>query len=176
MNKEWKPQLKDKKGVYSSYGVYMEVYDDIKSDLEKLNNNKRRIITHRAFSSVMRLYFKLVVRNVLNGYSFTLNNRFGKIRIAKRKMNRYVPKLMDIKKDENGKVVIGFKNEIEVANKYNWFWHYLDWSTFKRYRTHEIKPSVFLKREMMGKVDRGFEYIDYTPLNSREAGSINKIK
>jgi len=154
----------------------MEVCEDMKQDLKKLKRNRRRVITQRTFSSVMRLYFRLVVKEILDGYGFALNNRFGEIRIVKRKMDRYIPPMIDIKKGEDGKVIIGQKNGLEVARKYNWFWHYLNWSTFKRYRTHEIKPSTFLKREMMIRVDRGFEYIDYTPIGAREGGNLKCIK
>ena len=176
MRKELKPQLKYSKGVYTSFGVHSEVAEDMKRDLSKLKRNKRRVISHALFASVIKLYFKFMVKELLNGYSFNLNNRIGVIRIAKRKMNKWIPNT--IRRDSvNGEVVYTKRNQLELVRKYNWFWHYLHWTTFKRYRTYELKASRSFTREMMNRVNRGVEYMDYTPLNGwKEAGFIKKIR
>ncbi len=175
MSKEWKVQLKDSKGVCTTFAVYSEVVEDIKKDLSNLKNNRRRVITYKVFTSVMMLYFKLVVKELWDGYFFALNNRLGEIRIAKRKMDRWIPNTLR-RSSVDGQVVYTKRNQLELARKYNWFWHYLNWSTFKRYRTHEIKASKSFIAEMMKRVNRGVEYIDYTPLGWREDGIIRKIK
>ncbi len=167
-------QLKDKKGVYTTYGVYKQVEEDISSDISNLKNCKKRKITYTEFTKSVCLYFKFVMIDLLNGKRFRLYNRFGELRIAKRKVDRFLPKTRRVRLVE-GKYVSEEVDPMEYMKKFNWFWYYLNWDVFKRWRTHELVQAKRFKDEMMRKVERGFDYIDYTPLYKGE-GMIRKIK
>ncbi len=174
MKQELNSQLKDKKGVYTTYGVYKNIEEDINASVKKLKGCNKRKITYKEFRKVVGLYFKFVMIDLLNGKRFRLYNRFGELRIAKRKVDEYLPRVNRVRLVD-GEYVSEKVDPMEYLKKFNWFWYYLNWDVFKKWRTHEFKQGKRFRDEMMRKVERGFDYIDYTPLYKGE-GMIRKIK
>jgi len=167
-------QLKDNKGVYNTYGVYKNIEESLNNDLSKLKNCNKRKITYKEFRRVIGLYFKFIMLDLINGKRFRLYNRFGELRIAKRKVDQFLPNINKVRL-VNGKYISEKVNSVECMKKFNWFWYYLNWNVDKKWRTHELKQGKRFKSAMMKRVERGFDYIDYTPRYKGE-GMIRKIK
>lgn len=167
-------QLKDNKGVYNTYGVFKNVEEDLNSGLLKLKDCNKRKVTYKEFRKVIGLYFKYLMLDLIDGKRFRLYNRFGELRIAKRKIDRFIPKPIKIR-FVKGKYVSEKVDPLEYLKKFNWFWYYLNWEVDKKWRTHELKQGQRFKSAMMKRVERGFDYIDYTPRYKGE-GMIRKIK
>lgn len=169
-----KLQLKDNNGVYTTYGVFKHIENDLNMDILQLKNCDRKKITYKVFRKVIWLYFKFVMLHLLDGKRFRLYNRFGELRLAKRKIDKFLPKINRVRIVE-GKSVAYKVNPLECARKFNWFWYYLNWDVGKKWRTHELKQGKRFNTAMLQKVERGFDYIDYTPRYKGE-GIIRKIK
>ncbi len=167
-------QLKDNKGVYTSYGVYANIEESLNKDLLSLKDCKKRKITYKEFRKVIGLYFKFLMIELIDGKRFRLYNRFGELRIAKRKVNRFLPKSNRVR-FVNGKYVSEKVDSLKYMKKFNWFWYYLNWEVDKKWRTHELKQGKRFNSAMMKRVERGFDYIDYTPKYKGE-GMIRKRK
>lgn len=174
MSKELKIQLKDNKGAYNTYGLFKNIEEDLNKDLSKLNNCNKRKIIYKEFRKVIGLYFKYLMIDLIDGKRFRLYNRFGELRIAKRKIDRFIPKPIRIR-FINGKYVSEKIDSLKYVKKFNWFWYYLNWEVDKKWRTHELKQGKRFNSAMMKRVERGFDYIDYTPRYKGE-GFIRKIK
>lgn len=112
--------------------------------------------------------------DLIDGKRFRLYNRFGELRIAKRKVDRFLPKTNKVR-FVDGKYVSERVDPMEYMKKFNWFWYYLNWEVDKKWRTHELKQGKRFKSAMMSRVERGFDYIDYTPKYKGE-GMIRKRK
>lgn len=167
-------QSKDNKGVYTCYGAYSNIEDCLNKDVLNLKDCNKRKITYKEFRKVVGLYFKFLMIDLIEGKRFRLYNRFGELRIAKRKIDRFLPKLNRLRTVE-GKVVFEKVNSLDYVKKFNWFWYYLNWEVDKKWRTHELKQGKRFNSEMMKRIERGFDYIDYTPKYKGE-GMIRKIK
>ena len=120
MKMAWSKQLKDSNGVYTNYGIYKEIEQDLIDGLKEFKDNNKRVISYKTFRTVIGLYFKYVMDELLNGGAFPLYNRFGELRIAKRKIDRYVPKVNNFT-IENGKVKNEKREPIEVFRNNDWF-------------------------------------------------------
>lgn len=169
-----KLQLEDSNGVYTTYGVFKNIEDDLNMDISQLKNCDRKKITYEVFRKVIWLYFKFVMLHLLDGKRFRLYNRFGELRLAKRKIDRFLPKMNRVR-TVDGKHVAYKVDALECARKFNWFWYYLNWDVGKKWRTHELKQGKRFNTAMLKRVERGFDYIDYTPRYKGE-GVIRKIK
>jgi nucleoid DNA-binding protein len=167
-------ELKDKNNVYTTYGIFKNIEKDMNEDLSKLKNCDKRKITYEDFRKVIWLYFKFVISNLLDGKRFRLHNRFGELRLTKRKVDRFLPKVNRIR-TVDGKRVSEKVDPLEYMKKFNWFWYYLNWDVGKKWRTHEFKQGKRFNTAMLARVERGFDYIDYTPRYKGE-GIIRKIK
>ena len=167
-------QLKDKKGVYTTYGVYNNIEHNLNKGLKKLKDCDKRKVTYKEFRRVIGLYFKHVMLDLINGKRFRLYNRFGELRIAKRKVDQFIPKISKVRLVD-GKYIHERVSALDSMKKFNWFWYYLNWDVDKKWRTHELKQGKRFMSAMMFKVERGFDYIDYTPRYKGE-GMIRKIK
>ncbi len=167
-------QSKDNKGAYTCYGTYSNIKDCLNEDVLNLKDCNKRKITYKEFRKVVGLYFKFLMIELINGKRFRLYNRFGELRIAKRKIDRFLPKLNRLRTVE-GKVVFEKVDSLDYVKKFNWFWYYLNWEVDKKWRTHELKQGKRFNSEMMKRIERGFDYIDYTPKYKGE-GMIRKIK
>ena len=152
----------DNKGFYTLYGVFEEAKDSIDIDLSKLVVGSTRIkkITWRMFSKVMRLYFTIMFRELIKGYSFVWLNKFGVLRVVKTMCTRYNPSTFKVYKDEDGKPYVK-KVKFDV-NKYGGFWHFIFWDVGKKWRQYRFNPDIKFKRAYMEQVDDNFEYLDYS--------------
>lgn len=174
MKKELKLQLKDRNGVYTTYGVFKNIEDELNEDISQLKKCDRKKITYEVFRKVIWLYFKFVMLHLLDGKRFRLHNRFGELRLAKRKIDKFLPKMNRVR-TVNKKRISYKVDALEYVRKFNWFWYYLNWDVGKKWRTHELKQGKRFNAAMLQKVERGFDYIDYTPRYKGE-GFIRKIK
>ena len=166
--------LTDNSGAYTVFGLFKTIEEDLNNDLKKLKDCDKRKVSYREFVKVVRLYFKFMMIDLLNGKRFRLHNRFGELRLAKRKIDRYLPKVNRVRLVD-GEYKSERVNPMDYMKKFNWFWYYLNWDVGKKWRTHELKQSRRFNSAMMAKVERGFDYIDYTPRYKGE-GMIRKIK
>jgi hypothetical protein len=164
----------DKNGTYTTYGVFKNIEESLNKDISNLKDCDKRKVTYKEFSKVIWLYFKFVMLNLMNGERFRLHNRFGELRIAKRKVDTFLPRVNRVRVVE-GKCVTEKVDPKEYMEKFNWFWYYLNWDVGKKWRTHEFKQGRRFNARMLARVERGFDYIDYSPRYKGE-GSIRKIK
>ncbi len=167
-------QLKDKDDVYTTYGVFKNIEEDLARDVSKLKNTSRRKITYSEFRRVVGLYFKFVMLDLIDGKRFRLYNRFGELRLAKREMDKFLPNVRRVR-TVDGKKISERVSPMEYIKKFGHYWYYLNWDVFKKWRTHELKQGKRFRDTMMAKAERGFDYIDYTPRYKGE-GMVRKIK
>ena len=166
--------LKDKDGVFNTFGIFKNVESDMNKDLGRLKGLDKRKITYKEFRKVVGLYFKFVMIDLIDGKRFRLYNRFGELRIAKREMTRFIPNVRRVRTVDGKKVSVKV-DPMEYLKKFGHYWYYLNWDVFKKWRTHELIQGKRFKSSMMERAERGFDYIDYTPRYKGE-GMIRKIK
>jgi len=150
----------DKKNRLTLRGLYEDAIVEIKEELKKRPHLKQRTISYSDFRKIVRCYFDLIFERLYNGLSYDLYNRMGTIRIVKTKLTRYRPSY--------------YKPENVNDSFTEGYWHFVFWDAPKKWRMYEIKLGYIGKRLMMKKVNRGFEYPDYTQQNND--GYIRKVK
>lgn len=152
----------DNKGRCYLRHIYNDSIEEIEEKLKGISNLKKRTVSYRDFSRIIRCYFREIFEILLKGYSYDLFNKFGRLRIVKTKTNRYKPNYY-----------IKDKSKIDDSFTKN-YWHFLFWDCGKKWRMYEFTMSSSYKKIMMRKVNMGFEYEDYTDLKKDEY--IRKVK
>ena len=149
----------DNKGRLTLYGLYLDAKKEAEKELAKYPDLKKRTVTYREFSQIIRGYFDYVLKNMLKGYGFDLHNRMGEIRIVKTKLTRYTPNYYKPK---------------EVHSKHSeGYWHHLFWFAPKKWRMSKLNLNKRWRAKMMNKVNQGFEFPEYT---ENRDGYIYKVK
>lgn len=150
----------DNKGRYTLYGVFEECRDGIDKDLQKLpkGTSKMKRITWRIFSQVMRTYFTIAFKDLVNGYSVPLLNKFGILNVVKTKCIRYNPTKISFYKDENGELV---REKVKLKTSFG-YWYFVFWNSPKILRQYRFKIDMKFKIQYMEKVNDGFDYLDYS--------------
>lgn len=169
----------DRHGFVTLKGVFDEAKESIDKDLNDLSENPTRIkrITWRMFSLIMRMYFKIMFRELVKGYEFVWLNKFGNLRVVKTMCTRYNPSTYKVYKDENGKPYVK-KVKFDV-NKYGGYWHFIFWDVGKKWRQYRFDADIKFKRAFMEQVDNGFDYLDYSLYKDGQGASdtyIFKVK
>jgi hypothetical protein len=172
-------QKLDRHGFVTLHGVYHEAKESIDKDLQELPIGVTKIkrITWRMFSKVMRLYFTIMFRELIKGYSFKWLNKFGVLRIVKTMCTRYNPSTYKVYTDNDGN---RYSEKVKFdVNKYGGYWHFIFWDVGKKWRQYRFNPDIKHKRAFMEYVDAGFEYLDYSLFKDGKYASdtyIHKIK
>lgn len=137
--------------------IYEDCKSDMNADLKKIENkaDSKRVISYREFSVIIRMYLKLVFQNLINGYSLSLYNKFGVLRVVKTSLIRYNPITYSFKR-ENGKVI----REKKKLKHNSGYWYFLFWDCAKKYRHFRLKPDINFKRAYMKEVKKGMDYLD----------------
>lgn len=158
-------QRLDRNGMYTLYGVYEGAKDSMDKDLRALpiGVSKVKKMTWRMFSKIMRMYFVIMFRELIKGYSFTWLNKFGVLRVVKTMITRYNPITYRVYQDENGKP---YSEKVKFdTNKYGGYWHFIFWDVGKKWRQYRFVTDAKFKgykKGYMAMVDQGFEYLDYS--------------
>jgi hypothetical protein len=150
----------DSHGRITLMGIYNDAIIEIKAELKKRPELKRRSIGYREFSFVIKNYFIEIFEMLLNGYGFNLYNKMGNIRIVKSKLQRYQPNY--------------YKPDGVNESFTKDYWHFVFWNAPKKWRMYRYKYSEANIGKMMQKVNRGFEYVDLTQDDRK--GYIYKVK
>lgn len=153
-------QKLDKHGRYTLYGVFEECKDDIDKNLQSypIGVTKMKRITYRNFSKVVRLYFTLSFKLLIEGKSVPLLNKFGILNVVKTRCIRYNPSKISFYKDDQGKVV---RKRIKLKTK-SGFWYFVFWDAPKKLRHYKFNIDIKFKHQYMDKVNEGFDYLDYS--------------
>lgn len=162
----------DNQGRLTIRGLYVRAIDDIKKDISKLKDNNKKSVDYEDFRRIINLYFQFGLREVLRGYGFKLYKSFGEIRIVKTKTKLFTPKSIGL---TNGGKDKYDKNLEEQVKNNGGYWYFYKWISPKMWRTHKFDPNKKYKKEMMEKVNTGFDYIDYTYIGTND-GYVRKIK
>jgi hypothetical protein len=150
----------DNKGRYTLFGVFEDCKDDVDRDLKELpiGVTKMKRITWRVFSKVIRVYFTVAFRELVDGYSVPLLNKFGILNVVKTKCIRYNPTKFAFYKDENGELV---RKKIKIKTNFG-YWFFVFWDSPKLLRQYRFNIDMKFKVQYMVKVDNGFDYLDYS--------------
>ena len=137
----------DKEGRLTLISIYEEAISEIERELAKRPYLNKRTITFREFRSIIKPYLDFVMDYVLKGFEFSIPNKFGGLRIIKRKQNKkqryYKPK--------------GIDEEYSKG-----YWHELYWFKPDKWNNFKVKLSPTQTVKMMKQVNRGYEYADFT--------------
>ena len=130
----------DNKGRYNMTGVCSEVIDDLRVDIQKMNNPEH--VSVAGFSRVINLYFKYWLHEVINNKAMmVLHNKLGNLFIIQTLCIRYNPTKVYFV-TENGKKV----RKREPMKLRNGKWAFMFWDCGKRWRMYRFSPSVKWKK------------------------------
>lgn len=157
-----KPRVKDKEGNLTTYGVYLDCRAEIKKKFRELpvGVTRRKDITWREFSLIVRLYWKFTFERLLDRGQAKLRHNFGTLRIAKTLCINYYPHKFYHVRDENGKV-IGTERRLIDVEKYNGYYFFI-WYDSNKYKRYKIFPVHKIRKAYMERVESGEDYIDIT--------------
>jgi hypothetical protein len=137
----------DKNNRITLIGVYDNAIEEIERELAKRPYLNKRTITFREFRSVVKPYLGFIVDYIMKGFEFTLPNKFGALRIIKKRTNKkqryYKPENVDEFYTEG-------------------YWHKLYWFRPDKWKNINVKLSPTQTKKMMKQVNRGYEYADFT--------------
>jgi hypothetical protein len=150
----------DNHGRYTLYGVFEESKDGIDKGLKEfpIGVSKMKRITWRVFSKVIRTYFTIAFKELVDGYSVTLLNKFGILNVVKTKCVRYNPTKIAFYKDEQGELV---RKKIKLKTSFG-YWYFVFWDAPKKLRQYRFHIDLKYKIQYMVKVGEGFDYLDYS--------------
>lgn len=150
----------DNHGRYTLYGVFEECRDEIDSSLMAFPKGvtKSKRITWRVFSKVIRLYFTIAFKMLVNGSSVPLLNKFGILNVVKTKCTRYNPYRIAFYRDETGELV---RKKVKINTRFG-YWYFVFWNAPKKLRQYRFNIDIKYKRMYMSEVENGLDYIDYT--------------
>lgn len=150
----------DNYGRYNLFGVYQECKDDITLGIAALPRGTTRIktINYRVFSKVVRMYFTIAFKMLINGSSLPLLNKFGILRVVKTKCIRYNPFRIAFYKDKTGKVI---RKKVKLETK-SGYWFFVFWDSPKSFRQYRFNIDIKYKRAYMKLVKEGYDFLDYT--------------
>lgn len=151
---------KDNHNRYTLFGVYEECKDEMSLALTKLpiGVTKMKVIKYRIFSEVIRLYFTIAFRMLIEGVKIPLLNKFGVLRVVKTQCIRYNPFKVVCFRDETGKVQ---SKKIRLKLK-NGYYYFVFWDSPKIFRQYRFNINIKYKVAYMKLVNDGYDYLDYT--------------
>lgn len=170
---------KDNDGALTLYGVYLRTREDVNEDISKLPKSRTKVrnIGYRLYGDIIRLYFSIIFREILKGYTYPLLNKFGFLKAVKTLCTRYNPSTYTFKTIK-GKV-IREKVELDI-NKTDGFFYFIFWDSPKKYRHYRFRTSPKWKSLLFkGVIEDEMDYPDYSLLRyGRNATNsyIQKIK
>ena len=137
----------DSKSRITLMGVYEDAKKEIERELAKRTYLNKRTITFREFRSVVKPYLGFILNYTIRGFEYKLPNKFGSLRIIKKKNNK--------------------KQRYYKANSVDDFytkgyWHELYWFKPDKWKNINVKLSPTQTKIMMKQVNRGYEYADFT--------------
>lgn len=149
-------RVKDSEGDLTTYGVFLDCRYDIGKKLKELPTGvtRRKEITWREFSKIIRLYWTYTFERVIEGRLAKLRNGLGTLRVVKTLCTRYTPK--KLYKTDNGWEYRSI--DVEKYNGYFYFVHYES----KKYKRYRIFPVYKIRKEYMNRVDSGEDFLDFT--------------
>lgn len=142
----------DRNGAYTLKGVYDECSELMDSRLNKVNYGKGRHIKHvnyKVFKTIVMAYMREMLKEVVEGYTGTLYNRFGELYAVKSKAIRYNPYRWVFKKVD-GEVV---RERVKIdLNKTNGYVYFVFWNAPKIYRHYKLKLSRTWNKRLLDNV------------------------
>lgn len=170
---------KDRDGAFTLYGIYLLTREEVKKDILKLPKGRTNVknIGYRLYGDIIRSYFAIIFRKLLEGYSYPLLNKFGTLKAVKTLCTRYNPSTFTFLRKDNK--LIRKKVELDI-NKTDGFFYFIFWDSAKKYRHYRLKVSPKWKTILFKKVkEEEMDYPDYSLLRyGRYATNsyIHKIK
>ncbi len=153
-------QKLDNYGSYTLYGIFLESKDEIDKILKSMPKGitKSKSINYRTFSKVVRLYLSIIFKDLIEGKTVVLLNKFGKLNVVKTQCIRYNPNKIYFYKDEKGNLV---RKKLKLKLNLG-YWYFVFWDSPKIYRQFKFNIDLKYKHMYMNKVKKGFDYLDYS--------------
>jgi len=142
----------NKNGEYGMTGVFEEIKDDLRREVNQLNQDSMHI-SLALFTRIVNLYFQEIFKQVIDGAVFSLHNRLGHLIVIKSLCIRYNPTKVYFV-TENGEKVRKTKN-IELVNGR---WAHLFWDVGKKWRMYKFIPATKFKIQIAENFLNGKDY------------------
>lgn len=141
------------KGEYGMTGIFLEIKDDLRRDIHKLDPADRAYIDVATFTMIMNLYIEIMLQDVIDGAICKLYNKLGFLYVVQSLCIRYNPtKAFFV--HENGQLV----RKVDKVQLVNGRLAHFFWDCGKKWRMYRFKPASRFKKKMLDKFYAGFEY------------------